>query len=316
MAASLHDTLASDDYDEFSLLADNAAEWEIPFEMPPDVSRHSFTLDSGQRISYLQWGEGEPELVLLHGDAQNAHCWDTVLLALDCPAIAVDLPGHGHSDHRNDHDYRPSRNAEALAALIESRAPAARCIVGMALGGLSIIHLAAQHPGLCRRVVLINATPAMNDPTRPPSLTERGAVGLLKGHATYATFDEMVDAVVPLTTYRSEGNLRRAIRHNARRLEDGRWTWRFDTAIPAEPEKARWSRTADAGAPWAELERIGVPTLLAKGEVCSYIHPDDVTEMQRLLPSLSVVVVEGANDVPQVERPLAVAELIGSFAAL
>ena len=63
------------------------------------------------------------ELVLLHGDAQNAHCWDTVLLALGCPAIAVDLPGHGHSDHLPDHDYRPSRNAGAVAALLEARAP-------------------------------------------------------------------------------------------------------------------------------------------------------------------------------------------------
>ena len=39
-----------------------------------------------------------PNSVLLHGGGQNAHTWDTVALALDRPLLAVDLPGHGHSD--------------------------------------------------------------------------------------------------------------------------------------------------------------------------------------------------------------------------
>ncbi|HXZ61917.1 MAG TPA: alpha/beta hydrolase, partial [Acidimicrobiales bacterium] len=274
MSAALQQTLQRDDYDEFSLLADNAAEWEIPFEKPPVVSRQSFTLPSGQTLSYLQWGTGEPKLVLLHGDAQNAHSWDSVLLALGCPALAVDLPGHGHSDHRADHDYRPSCNAEALAALLEVRAQSAPCVVGIALGGLTVIHLAAEHPELCSRAVLVNATPGVNDPTRPPSLTERGAVGLLKGPATYDNFEEMVGAVVPLTTFRSVGNLRRAVRHNARLLPDGRWTWRFDTAVPFGGGTARWSCTADPVPPWDELGRIEVPTLLVLGEDCSYVDPD------------------------------------------
>ena len=316
MSPPLHESLQSDDYDEFSLLADNAAEWEIPFAATPDVARRFFTLPSGQRLSYLQWGQGEPELVLLHAAAQNAHSWDTVLLALGCPAIAVDLPGHGHSDHLPDHDYGPSRNAEAIAALVEARAPSARCVVGMALGGLTTIHLAARHPELCRRIVLINATPGMSEPNRPPSITERGMVGVLKGPATYATFEEMVGAVVPLTSFVAEGTVRRAIRHNARRLPDGRWTWRFDTAVPSTQESGSlWSKTADA-TPWGELERIGIPALLVLGRRCTYVEPDDVAQMRRLLTSLSIVTLESANDAPHVESPLAVADLIRRFAAL
>ena len=104
---SLGDTLDADEYDEFELLRENAAEWDIPFTAQPVVSRRSFTLPSGQTLSYLRWGEGEPELVFLHGGAQNGHTWDTVMLALGRPAVAVDLPGHGHSDRRDDRDYGP-----------------------------------------------------------------------------------------------------------------------------------------------------------------------------------------------------------------
>ena len=61
------------------------------------VRRLAVEVEPGRRLA-LVWGEAEPELVFLHGGAQNAHTWDTVALALDRPLVAVDLPGHGHSD--------------------------------------------------------------------------------------------------------------------------------------------------------------------------------------------------------------------------
>ena len=50
-----------------------------------------------------------PELVFLHGGAQNAHTWDTVALALGRPLVAIDLPGHGHSDGGTERPARPRR---------------------------------------------------------------------------------------------------------------------------------------------------------------------------------------------------------------
>ena len=65
------------DYDEFGLLHENAAEYGIELDIPPIVRRESVTLNSGLSLSALVWGEGDPELVLVHGGAQNAHTWDT-----------------------------------------------------------------------------------------------------------------------------------------------------------------------------------------------------------------------------------------------
>src|SRR5262249_32001254 len=83
----------------------------------------------------LGWAEADPELVLVHGGAQNAHTWDTVALALDRPLVAVDLPGHGHSDWREDRRYWPADNAEELARVLPVLAPSPRLVVGMSLGG-------------------------------------------------------------------------------------------------------------------------------------------------------------------------------------
>ena len=85
-------------YDEFGLFHENADEWGLPFAAPPTVRREEIEFAPGRVLSALVWGDGPPELVLLHGGAQNAHTWDTVALALDRPLVAIDLPGHGHSD--------------------------------------------------------------------------------------------------------------------------------------------------------------------------------------------------------------------------
>ncbi len=62
------------------------------------MRRESVEVDGGRKVSALVWGSEPPEMVFLHGGGQNAHTWDTVALALGVPLVAVDLPGHGHSD--------------------------------------------------------------------------------------------------------------------------------------------------------------------------------------------------------------------------
>ncbi|HEV2368339.1 MAG TPA: alpha/beta hydrolase, partial [Acidimicrobiales bacterium] len=85
------------DYDEFGLFHENAAEFGLPYDGPPAVRRVAVPVDADRSLSALVWGTAPPELVLLHGGAQNAHTWDTVAMALGRPLVAVDLPGHGHS---------------------------------------------------------------------------------------------------------------------------------------------------------------------------------------------------------------------------
>ena len=314
---SLEDTLMSDDYDEFGLLYQNAAEWDLPFD-PPLVSRGRWESSAGKGVSYLRWGEDDPEFVFLHGGAQNAHTWDTVLLALGRSAVAVDLPGHGHSDRRSDRDYGPWRNAETLAPLMEETAPGARCVIGMSLGGATLFRLAAQRPDLCPRAVFVDVTPQINDPTRELTTAERGTVSLIAEPPIYDTFGEMADAAVALSPHRAAAGVRRGVRHNARRLEDGRWTWRYDLFGPARAtspgpsdEHSQW---VDFTPLWQDVDDITVPSLFVRGGLSPFVRDEDIAEMQARLGSLEVVTVEGAGHAVQSDQPLILAELIRGFA--
>ena len=133
---------------EFALLAGNAEQAGVAGPLPT-VER----ITAGE-VSALRWGAGPPRVVFLHGGAQNAHTWDTVILGLGQPALAVDLPGHGRSAWRDDGDYSPQRNAAALTAVLRELAPAAELVVGMSLGGLTAIRLAATAPELVRRLAI------------------------------------------------------------------------------------------------------------------------------------------------------------------
>jgi pimeloyl-ACP methyl ester carboxylesterase len=298
-----------DDYDEFGFLADNAAEAGLALSALPPVTRTSFTLADGQAVSALAWGDAQPELVLLHGGGQNAHTWDSLALALRRPLLAVDLPGHGHSGRRPDRDYGPWRNAEAVAVVIEQAAPAARAVVGMSLGGSTLIRLAATRPDLVRRAVIVDVTPNSGVRSRALAPAERGAVALVSGPPTYDSFEAMAAAAVTASPGRARSAVERGVRHNARRLPDGRWTWRYDLF------GERPASVGDHTGLWADVSAITVPVLLVLGADSPFTGEEDVAEFRRRLPASRVEVVPRAGHAIQSDQPLALARLIEDFIA-
>jgi pimeloyl-ACP methyl ester carboxylesterase len=293
------------DYDEFGFFPDIAAELGMTMPAPPKVRRETFAIEQGRTVSALIWGEASPQVVFLHGGGQNAHTWDYVALALGRPAIAFDLPGHGQSSWRDDHDYSPRPNADTLAPLLPQVAPDAQVVVGMSLGGATTLRLAGTYPALVRSAVIVDVTPQVNDPARRMSREERGTVSLINEPPIYASFTEMADAAVALSPYRGAEGVRRGVRNNARQLPDGRWIWRYDLGGGRGP-----SMPTDFTFLWDDVSRISCPTTLVLGGESRFVWPEDVAEMQRRLPALRVETVPGAGHAVQSDRPLDLVRII------
>jgi pimeloyl-ACP methyl ester carboxylesterase len=294
-------------YDEFSLFHENAEEAGLPFDGPPVVRRTSREVAPGRRVSALVWGEAPAELVLLHGGGQNAHTWDTVALALERPLVAVDLPGHGHSDWPADSAWLdPASMADDVAVVIADLAPDARAVVGMSLGGATAIALATRHPHLVPRLLLVDITPGVTGDK------SSDIAAFLSGPETFATFDEILDRTVQFNPTRSVSSLRRGVLHNAVQLPDGTWTWRHQLGRPATEPGLHVER-ADNLMQWDALERIGVPVLLARGSRSPVVDDADEAEFRRRRPSDTVVVVEDAGHSIQGDRPLELARIIEGF---
>jgi pimeloyl-ACP methyl ester carboxylesterase len=294
--------VASIEYDEFGLFHENAAEVGLPYEGPPRVERVAVEVAPGRRLSALRWGTDPPELVLLHGGAQNAHTWDTVALALERPLVAIDLPGHGRSDWRDDRAYWPAENARAVAIAARELAPDAHAVVGMSLGGLTALALASEAPELVRKLVLVDVTPGVDRDKAS------AVISFIAGPESFASFDEILERTVMYNPTRSESSLRRGILHNAYEREDGSWAWRYDRFHLPEGESMPVFDDL-----WGLVDAVSVPLLLVRGADSPVVGDEDVAELRRRRPDVRVEVVEHAGHSVQGDQPLELARLVADF---
>lgn len=306
-------------YDEVALACESALEVGVLVEPAQAPRREEFQLRNGQHLSFLRWGAGPCEVVFLHGGGQNAHTWDYVIALLGLPAVALDLPGHGRSDRREDRNYSPWQNALAVAEFLEVHGAAVHAVCGMSLGGATAIRLAARHPGLVRRAVIVDVTPQVNDPGRAMTPEQRGTVALISGPPTYSSLEEICEVTVAASPLRSADGVRRGVRHNTLRRADGRWAWRYDL-FPDDSDggtersavRREW---VDFTPLWDDVEGISIPAMLVVGGESVYVLPDDIAQFQRRCPSVSVESVPGAGHAVQSDQPAALADLIADFLA-
>ena len=280
---------------EFGLLPENAEQIGHTGPLPPVERIHSGD------ISALKWGTDSPQVVFLHGGGQNAHTWDTVILGLGVPALAVDLPGHGRSAWREDGDYGPKLNAETLRPVLRELAPASRLVVGMSLGGLTALRIAAAEPALVPTLVLVDVTPAA--PERLDELTKAqlGAVALVQGERTFPSFEAMLDVTVAAAPHRDRNSLRRGVFHNSKQLDDGTWTWRYDSFRKGDGFDGLWD----------DVPSITMPTTLVRGANSYFVNDEDAAAFANGAPGFQRThIVADAGHSVQGDQPRALVDIL------
>ncbi len=285
-------------YDEFGFLQDNMSEWGIePREV--SVRRAMVAVEGLRHVSALVWGDGAPEMVLLHGSAQNAHSFDTVALALARPLVALDLPHHGHSDASPVGPFAPFEHAEDVARAIGQLATPPLPLVGMSYGGMVAITLTHTHPDLASRLILVDITPGVS------LRSARHIIDFIQGPESFESFDEILERTIAFNPGRSEASLRRGILHNAVQRSDGTWVWRHQRhgEPPRRPNQDLhlWD--------WLEAARVPVTLVRAMGP-SSVVSDEDVEEFTRRRPHDEVIEVPGASHSIQGSHPLELARII------
>ena len=304
-------------YDEFGMFADNAREFGIAYPGPPVVRRTSVPLGDGRQLSALVWGEADPEFVFLHGGAQNAHTWDTVALALGRPLVAIDLPGHGHSDQATIGSVDVKTNAPDIATVIRALAPNAKAVIGMSLGGMTTLALIDHAPELVRAAVLVDVTPGVNQ-TKSTAISN-----FINGPDSFPDFDALLARTIEHNSTRTIASLRRGILHNALQRDDGSWVWRYARLRAAERAAATAAdgTAGESGHPnfgflWDVVSNVKVPLLLVRGMLKqSVVDDDDEAELLRRAPHAQVIQVPNAGHSVQGDTPVELAAMIAQFAA-
>ena len=286
-------------YDEFSYFHENMSEWDIEPTVPI-VRRFFVAVDGLRQLSGLRWGDAEPELTLLHGGAQNAHTYDTVALAMSPHSLlALDLPGHGHSDPSIYPASAIASHALDVARALEQLITPPRPLVGMSLGGLTALLVAHDRPDLVSALILIDITPGVN------AEKARHITDFVNGPTAFDDFDTLLARTKQHNPTRTESSLRRGILHNALQRTDGTWVWRHQQHGKSELE------APEVGDLWEKLSELSMPvTLIRAMGTGSVVDDDDETEFLRRQPSATIVHVADSGHSVQGDQPLVLAALL------
>lgn len=246
--APAQDASPADDFDEFAFLPEQAAAQQ---RSVPAARRVHLPLPDGRALGALAYGEGRPRVVLLHGAGLNAHTWDTTVIALGLPVLAIDLAGHGDSSWRDDADYRPRVLADDVVRALEAWADAPVVLVGHSLGGLTAAAVAARRPDLVAQLVVVDITPGIDASGGPATLRR------FYEQTVFADRDELLDRALAFGLGGSREQARRGVFLNSRVRADGRVEWRHhyarliseDAPSPAGSPEDGWSDLAGVAAP-------------------------------------------------------------------
>jgi pimeloyl-ACP methyl ester carboxylesterase len=251
-----------------------------------------FLIVNGLDLHYVEWGTpGAPSLVLLHGFQSNAHTWDTFSQAMaeTYHVCALDQRGHGDSAWAPSGDYASQSFVSDIAGFLEALNLAPTVLIGHSMGGRHAAMVAADHPHLAKKVVIVD-TPAELPPALRAMFDQQPASNAPLQPETFATFEEVVAngiAQYPLTP---EAELRHANYHNLSRGTDGKWRWRWDLGL------LEWRRLNRSGQSdlYTYLQRMQCPTLLIRGASSPLLPPDIAQKMLQALPQGRMVEIQHA----------------------
>jgi pimeloyl-ACP methyl ester carboxylesterase len=270
--------------DEFELIAQTAAEVGVAAGGEAlRVRRGWVNVPAGGHVSGVFWGEGPPELVLLHDSGESARAWDAVALALGRPSVAIDLPGHGRSDWRRDGRYEPASLTSAVAEAIRSFAPRARLVAGTGLGGLTALALRRRHARLLPGLALVNTLPG----------AAPGRAWRRSGPERYASRAEALAALAARRPESGRQALRREALYELLQNPDGSWAWRHHPGnLPAAPDQ---EPTAGADPLWGELAQLQVPAALIRSDWAGPLGAADLALIRQRAPQIRLITIPGAG---------------------
>jgi esterase len=166
---------------------------------------------------------------------------------------------------------------------------------------LTAIRLGAIAPELVNELVLIDVTPSALQRHSEMTKEQQGTVALMHGEREFESFQSMLDLTTAAAPHREVKALRRGVFHNSRRLDNGKWTWRYD-AIRKFP---------DFDGLWDDVDNLSAPITLIRGGSSGFVTDDDAAELGRRATNFRTAhVVENSGHSVQSDQPRALIDLL------
>jgi pimeloyl-ACP methyl ester carboxylesterase len=268
------------------------------------MARESTNGSGSPSLDHHRGGSGEP-LVLIHGIGHTWRGWKPMLPELErrFDVLAVDLPGHGHSEPLPAGvDSTPEALADAVERQMLGAGFDTAHIGGNSLGGWIALELARR--GRARTVTAISPAGLQHAREKP------WGAGILRGMRWLAA-----NAPAP------EALLRNPVTRSLFAGPSCAQPWRKDPDLLIEEAQLYASCTGlPATLPHVlhgqprGLTTLDVPVLILWGTGDVILLPRQGRRFERLIPGAELRYIRGAGHVPMTDVPELLAEAIADFA--
>jgi pimeloyl-ACP methyl ester carboxylesterase len=262
----------------------------------------------GLRLSGLAWGEPDAQpLLMLHGWLDNAASFARLAprLADRFHVIALDLPGHGHSEHLPEGTvYQHVDYVRAVLAAAEALALPRFHLLGHSLGAGVATLVAVAAPERVRGLALIEGLgPLGDDGSRTLDRFREAMASKAGGHRPLRVFPGIDDAARARALASGlDAALARPIVERGLREVEGGYSWRSDARL-SRPTAIRLAETQVM----ALLLGLAAPTaLLLARPHAPYLEPDALQVRIDCVADIRVTHMDGGHHL-HLEHPEAVA---------
>lgn len=259
--------------------------------------------DKDGKISYSKWvskNDSTNLLILIHGTGAHKKWWDPIAPQFlnETNVIAVDLPGMGDSDFRNNYSIKDF--GKCIFSIIDKEKIEMNIeniyIVGHSLGGQVAAYVASENKNLVTSLVMIDTF--IRPPDYDPSQHEGGPLRKIKHYPDKITILERF-RLMPKQVCQNTWFLRYIAEYSVKETKDG-WRWKFDDLMFNSLERL-FGYKFSFNCP--TLFIYGAESLLMSGNILPNIKNmySDVMDFKK--------VEEAAHHVP-LDKPLEIIDII------
>lgn len=280
-----------------------------------EVSAESRFVSAGSLTLHVaDYGGGGAPLVAVHGTSLVARVWDVLVphLLPHFRVLAVDRRGHGESD-KPEGGYQLVDLVPDYRAVVDHFGLTRPAALGHSTGASSLGIAAGRHPGLFRRVAMLDPIifPRRDRGEGPRlaralNLVERTARRRAEWPDAPAMFDDL-STKAAFARWRPEA-LWAYVRHGARVRADG------SVVLECSPElEVRMYQHAGSLDLFEEMARITVPVLILRAAGTDRFPRANAERAVQVIPRATLVEMPDVTHFAPMEAPERVAELVRPF---
>ena len=238
----------------------------------------------------------KPPIVLIHGLVSSHKDWLLQMpdLCRERQVLLVDLPGHGQSGYKSSTSVQSM--AEDIHNLLQQLKIKSCDVMGISMGGMVAMSLAATRPALVQKLVLVNTAPSLKDITP--------ALRLLLPLRSLLAYTPMPVLAKALLHHLLPGKRYGAVRHHAQKY----WQKNDPRKLSEILDRLTYTNL------WPQIPDIRADTLVIRGEHDSFT----LTAAMRLcleIPKGRLVSIKDSGHATVVDRHARFNEVLQEFLA-